>query len=554
MTVSRGRRVRRRRERASIRVAREAAARRARALRRDAGRRDHPRHGTRRARDGDRRRGRRSSTRDIPGFPLSTVESHAGRLLCGTLGGKTVVAMQGRFHRYEGYSLQQVTFPVRVLRALGATTLVVSNACGGMNPLWAAGDLMLIADHINLLGDSPLIGPNDDRLGPRFPDHVSAVRRRRFARSRARSRPRQGIAAARRRVRRRRRARISRRAPSIAFCARIGADVVGMSTVPEVIVAVHGGHARARAVDHHRHVSSRRARAGDARDRSSPCANRAEPAADGARARRAGAAVTAPTHDAVSAACRRIARRTTSSASCSRAGTRRISSPQTLDGARGRAELRVLRRPADGERQAGHPSRLRAHDQGSLLPPSRDEGLSRARERRAGTRTACRSRSRSRSSSASAASSRSRRSASPSSTGCAARACSSIARDWEKLSARIGVLARLRPSVRHVHERLRRERVVGAQDAVRQGSAVSRAQDPAVLPALRHGAVEPRAAQLGLSGRRGSERLRRARPRRAQRRTRCTDVGGGSSSGRRRRGRSCRTPRSRCIRISTTSS
>ncbi len=107
---------------------------------------------------------------EIPGFPLSTVESHAGRLLCGTLSGKTVVAMQGRFHRYEGYSLGQVTFPVRVLRALGVDTLIVSNACGGMHPLWAPGDLMLIADHINLLGDNPLVGPNDDRLGPRFPD------------------------------------------------------------------------------------------------------------------------------------------------------------------------------------------------------------------------------------------------------------------------------------------------------------------------------------------------------------------------------------------------
>jgi purine-nucleoside phosphorylase len=122
----------------------------------------------------------------IPGFPLSTVETHEGRLLFGHLAGKRVVAMQGRFHRYEGYTLQQIAFPVRVLRSLGAKTLIVSNACGGMHPLWAPGDLVLIADHINLLGDNPLVGPNDDALGPRFPDmsasydsELRAVARRR---------------------------------------------------------------------------------------------------------------------------------------------------------------------------------------------------------------------------------------------------------------------------------------------------------------------------------------------------------------------------------------
>jgi purine-nucleoside phosphorylase len=106
----------------------------------------------------------------IPGFPRSTVESHAGRLLCGTLGGRTVIAMQGRAHQYEGYSLAEVAFPVRVLGALGAPVLLVSNACGGMHPLWAPGDLMLIADHINLLGDNPLVGEHDASFGARFPD------------------------------------------------------------------------------------------------------------------------------------------------------------------------------------------------------------------------------------------------------------------------------------------------------------------------------------------------------------------------------------------------
>ena len=135
---------------------------------------------------------------DIPGFPLSTVESHAGRLLCGTLAGKTVIAMQGRFHRYEGYSLAQVTFPIRVMRALGAQTLIVSNACGGMHPLWKAGDLMLLADHINLLGDNPLIGAHDERLGPRFPDmsHAYDAALRDLAHAEAQRHTARGIAAA----------------------------------------------------------------------------------------------------------------------------------------------------------------------------------------------------------------------------------------------------------------------------------------------------------------------------------------------------------------------
>src|SRR5438874_6555782 len=108
--------------------------------------------------------------KDIPHFPVSTAPSHASRLVCGQLAGKAVMAMEGRFHFYEGWSLQQITFPVRVMKALGCEVLIVSNACGGMNPQYEKGDLMIIEDHINLLGDNPLIGPNDDRLGPRFPD------------------------------------------------------------------------------------------------------------------------------------------------------------------------------------------------------------------------------------------------------------------------------------------------------------------------------------------------------------------------------------------------
>jgi purine-nucleoside phosphorylase len=176
---------------------------------------------------------------DIPGFPVPTVESHAGRLLFGTLGGKPVVAMQGRFHRYEGYSLQQVTFPVRVLRALGARTLIVSNACGGMHPLWPPGDLVLLTDHINLLGDNPLVGPNDEREGPRFPDLSAAYDAElgELARSVARELGiglREGVY-------------VAVPGPNLEtpgeyrFLRAVGADVVGMSTVPEVVVAVHAG-------------------------------------------------------------------------------------------------------------------------------------------------------------------------------------------------------------------------------------------------------------------------------------------------------------------------
>ncbi|MCK4326631.1 purine-nucleoside phosphorylase, partial [bacterium] len=107
---------------------------------------------------------------EIPSFPASTVIGHAGRLVLGKIGGKVVVAMQGRFHYYEGYSLEEITFPVRVMRALGAETFIVSNAAGGMNPQFETGDLMIITDHINLMGVNPLIGVNDERLGPRFPD------------------------------------------------------------------------------------------------------------------------------------------------------------------------------------------------------------------------------------------------------------------------------------------------------------------------------------------------------------------------------------------------
>src|SRR3954471_15591218 len=173
---------------------------------------------------------------DVPHFPRSTVESHAGRLVCGMLGGKSVVAMEGRFHFYEGYTLQQVTFPVRVMKDLGCTTLIVGSACGGMNPEWAKGDLMLIEDQINLLGDNPLIGPNDDRLGERFPDMCFAYDRELLTLAKRvaleeRIVCHQGVFVAVA-------GPILETRVEYRFLRGIGADVVGMSTVPEVIVGV----------------------------------------------------------------------------------------------------------------------------------------------------------------------------------------------------------------------------------------------------------------------------------------------------------------------------
>lgn len=175
----------------------------------------------------------------IPHFPRSTAVGHRGRLVCGQLAGLPVVVMEGRFHMYEGYSLKQITLPVRVMRALGADLLVVSNACGGMNPFYRAGDIMVIDDHINLMGDNPLIGINDDRLGPRFPDMCEPYDRELSDRALAIAR-REDIVA-------HKGVFVAVAGPNLEtraeyrFLRLIGADVVGMSTVPEVIVAVHAG-------------------------------------------------------------------------------------------------------------------------------------------------------------------------------------------------------------------------------------------------------------------------------------------------------------------------
>ncbi len=175
----------------------------------------------------------------IPHMPVSTVESHAGRLLFGTVNGVEVVVMQGRFHLYEGYTAKQVTFPVRVMKFLGVRTLIVSNACGGLNPLYRKGDVMVIDDHINLLGDNPLIGPNDDRLGPRFPDMSEPYSQRLISTL-------QSVALERKHsIHRGVYAAVA--GPNLEtraeyrFLRTIGADVVGMSTVPETIVARHMG-------------------------------------------------------------------------------------------------------------------------------------------------------------------------------------------------------------------------------------------------------------------------------------------------------------------------
>jgi len=176
---------------------------------------------------------------EIPHFPRSTVESHAGQLVCGSLAGHPVLAMEGRFHLYEGYTPAQVTFPVRVMKEMGCELLVVSNACGGLNPQFRKGDLMVIEDHINLMGLNPLIGPNDERLGPRFPDMIEpydsglqdlALRTALEANVVAH----RGVYAAVTGP------NLETRA-EYRFLRGIGADVVGMSTVPEVLVAVHAG-------------------------------------------------------------------------------------------------------------------------------------------------------------------------------------------------------------------------------------------------------------------------------------------------------------------------
>lgn len=175
----------------------------------------------------------------IPNFPKSTATSHRGRLVCGTLCGVPVMVMEGRFHMYEGYPLKQITLPVRVMKEMGAELLVVSNAAGGMNPYFSDGDIVVIEDHINLMGDNPLIGINDDRLGPRFPDMCEPYSLELVNKALEIARKENIVA--------HKGVFVAVAGPNLEtraeyrFLRAIGADVVGMSTVPEVIVAVHCG-------------------------------------------------------------------------------------------------------------------------------------------------------------------------------------------------------------------------------------------------------------------------------------------------------------------------
>lgn len=175
----------------------------------------------------------------IPHFPVSTATSHRGRLVCGMLSGLPVMAMEGRFHLYEGYPLKRITLPVRVMKAMGAQVLIATNAAGGMNPFYRTGDIVVIDDHINLMGDNPLIGINDDRLGPRFPDMSEPYQQVLIDRALEIARSSNIVA--------HRGVFVAVAGPNLEtraeyrFLRAIGADVVGMSTVPEVIVAVHCG-------------------------------------------------------------------------------------------------------------------------------------------------------------------------------------------------------------------------------------------------------------------------------------------------------------------------
>ncbi|ADG82513.1 purine-nucleoside phosphorylase [Thermincola potens] len=177
--------------------------------------------------------------KDIPNFPVSTVEGHAGQLVFGRLEGKKVLLMNGRFHYYEGYHIKEVVYPVRVMQLLGIKILLVTNAAGGINHAFAPGDLMIIEDHINLMGTNPLLGPNEEEFGPRFPDMSEAYNKglRKLAERVAKEEKieyRKGVYAGL--------AGPSYETPAeIKYLRYIGADAVGMSTVPEVIVANHGG-------------------------------------------------------------------------------------------------------------------------------------------------------------------------------------------------------------------------------------------------------------------------------------------------------------------------